>query len=175
MKYATKMGSGVTIYIQSFIKTGSDIQKLIGRDLQIQRQHRDCCQPRLGKLQATSPLLVVRVWSPAQGVLREMEYIYHPNMLQLLVGGSRKTPSCKLSGLQTRGGDAEVMEGTQDYNRKGILFQPHHYRHVLHGGAPRQDRGAAAASDTSGGSGGSLRPYQSTNSRQQVSQFRLLM
>jgi hypothetical protein len=29
MKYAFKMGSGVMIYIPSFIKTGSAIQKLI--------------------------------------------------------------------------------------------------------------------------------------------------
>jgi hypothetical protein len=34
MKYAVEMGSGVTIYIPSFIKTGSGIQKLIGVDSQ---------------------------------------------------------------------------------------------------------------------------------------------
>jgi hypothetical protein len=44
-----------------------------------------------------------------------------------------------------------VAEDTQDYNGKGILFQPHHSRNVLRGGAPRQDRGTAAVSDTSGG------------------------
>jgi hypothetical protein len=36
-----------------------------------------------------------------------------------------KTPSCQLSGLQTcEGGDAEkeFAEDTQDYNRKGVLF-----------------------------------------------------
>jgi hypothetical protein len=78
-------------------------------------------------------------------------------MLQLSVGGRRKTPSRKLSGLQTReGGDSEeeVAEDTQDYNGEGVLFQPHHSRHVLRGGFPRQDRGtAAAAPDTSDGSG----------------------
>jgi hypothetical protein len=31
MKYAVEMGSGVMIYIQSFIKTGSGIQNLIHR------------------------------------------------------------------------------------------------------------------------------------------------
>jgi hypothetical protein len=31
MKYAVEMGSGVMIYIPSFIKTGSGIQKLIRR------------------------------------------------------------------------------------------------------------------------------------------------
>jgi hypothetical protein len=31
MKYAIEMGSGAVIYIPSFIKTGSGIQKLIGR------------------------------------------------------------------------------------------------------------------------------------------------
>jgi hypothetical protein len=30
MKYAVEMGSGAMIYIPSFIKTGSGIQKLIG-------------------------------------------------------------------------------------------------------------------------------------------------
>jgi hypothetical protein len=30
MKYAVEMGSGAMIYIPSFIKIGSDIQKLIG-------------------------------------------------------------------------------------------------------------------------------------------------
>jgi hypothetical protein len=30
MKYAIEMGSGAMIYIPSFIKTGSGIQKLIG-------------------------------------------------------------------------------------------------------------------------------------------------
>jgi hypothetical protein len=30
MKYSVEMGSGATIYIPSFIKTVSDIQKLIG-------------------------------------------------------------------------------------------------------------------------------------------------
>jgi hypothetical protein len=71
-------------------------------------------------------------------------------------GGQKKIPSRQLSGLQTpEGGDAEkeVIEDTQDYNGKGVLFQPHHCRHVLRGSTPRQDRGTAAASDTSGGSG----------------------
>jgi hypothetical protein len=52
-----------------------------------------------------------------------------------------------------RAAEKEVAENTQDYNRKGVLFEPHHSRHVLHGGALRQDRGMAAVSDTSGGSG----------------------
>jgi hypothetical protein len=38
MKYAVKMGSGAMIYIPSFIKFGSDIQKLVGRRLQ---KHKD--------------------------------------------------------------------------------------------------------------------------------------
>jgi hypothetical protein len=32
MKYATEVGSGAVIYIPSFIKIGSGIQKLVGRD-----------------------------------------------------------------------------------------------------------------------------------------------
>jgi hypothetical protein len=39
MKYAVEAGSGVMIYIPSFIKIGSGIQKLIGGDTQ--RQHGD--------------------------------------------------------------------------------------------------------------------------------------
>jgi hypothetical protein len=38
MKYAVEMGSGAMIYIPSFIKIGSGIQKLIGR---IHRKHGD--------------------------------------------------------------------------------------------------------------------------------------
>jgi hypothetical protein len=67
---------------------------------------------------------------------REREYIFHPTMLKLPVGGRRKIPSLQLSGLQTReGGDAEkeVREGIKDYKWKGVLFQPHHSRHVLRG------------------------------------------
>jgi hypothetical protein len=36
MEYAVDMGSGSVIYIPSFIKTGSDIQKLIGWGFQRQ-------------------------------------------------------------------------------------------------------------------------------------------
>jgi hypothetical protein len=31
MKYVVKMGTGAMIYVPSFIKIGSDVQKLIGR------------------------------------------------------------------------------------------------------------------------------------------------
>jgi hypothetical protein len=41
MKYATEMGSGVMINIPGFIKIGSAIQKLIGRDIKSQRRHGD--------------------------------------------------------------------------------------------------------------------------------------
>jgi hypothetical protein len=34
MKYGVEVGSGAMIYISSFIKTGSNIQKLIGLDSQ---------------------------------------------------------------------------------------------------------------------------------------------
>jgi hypothetical protein len=40
MKYAVEMGSGVMIYIPSFIKIGSRIQNLIGREY-TDRQHED--------------------------------------------------------------------------------------------------------------------------------------
>jgi hypothetical protein len=41
MKYAVKMWSCALIYIPSFIKIGSGIQKLIRRDSQTHRQHGD--------------------------------------------------------------------------------------------------------------------------------------
>jgi hypothetical protein len=43
MKYAVKMGSGSVVYIPSFIKIGSGIQKLMrgGGDSQTYRQHDD--------------------------------------------------------------------------------------------------------------------------------------
>jgi hypothetical protein len=77
----------------------------------------------------------------------EREYIFHLNMLQLSVGGKRKPSSSKLSGLQTCEGDAEkeVAEDNQDYDGEGALFQPHHSRHVLRGGAPRHDKGNSSS------------------------------
>jgi hypothetical protein len=41
MKYAVEMDSGAMIYIPSFIKIDSAIQKLIGRDSQIHIQNGD--------------------------------------------------------------------------------------------------------------------------------------
>jgi hypothetical protein len=39
MKYAVEMGSGAMTYTSSFIKTSSEIQKLMGGDSQTHRQH----------------------------------------------------------------------------------------------------------------------------------------
>jgi hypothetical protein len=41
MKYAAEMGSGIMIYISSFIKIGSGIQKLIRRNKQTHRLQGD--------------------------------------------------------------------------------------------------------------------------------------
>jgi hypothetical protein len=41
MNYSVEMGSGGMIYIPSFIKIGSAIQKLIGGNTQTHRQHGD--------------------------------------------------------------------------------------------------------------------------------------
>jgi hypothetical protein len=41
MKYTAEMGSGGTIYIPSFIKAGSGIQKLIEGDTDTQTDGRD--------------------------------------------------------------------------------------------------------------------------------------
>jgi hypothetical protein len=40
MKYGVEMGSGVMVYIPSFINIGSGIEKLIGWDTQTLRQHK---------------------------------------------------------------------------------------------------------------------------------------
>jgi hypothetical protein len=39
--YAAEMGSGAMIYIPSFMKIGSDIQKLTREDIQTHRQEED--------------------------------------------------------------------------------------------------------------------------------------
>jgi hypothetical protein len=52
VKYAIEMGSGATINIPIFIKTGSGIQKLIGGRLHRGRQHGD----------RTGLLLFVKIW-----------------------------------------------------------------------------------------------------------------
>jgi hypothetical protein len=106
-------------------------------------------RPRLGKLQATSPLFVVPGRPTAQGNKSST-----PACCKLPFGERRESPSRQLSGLQTReGGNAEkkVAENNQDYNGKGVLLRPHHPR-CVRGGAPRQQR---AASDTPGVSGSS--------------------
>jgi hypothetical protein len=41
MKYAVEMGSGATIYIPGFARTGSSTENLIARDSQTHRQHGD--------------------------------------------------------------------------------------------------------------------------------------
>jgi hypothetical protein len=41
MKYAIEMGPSAMIYIPSFVKIGSGIQKLIGGDMQKHRQRGD--------------------------------------------------------------------------------------------------------------------------------------
>jgi hypothetical protein len=41
MKYVVEMDSGAMIYVPSFIKIGSGIQKLIGGDSQTKREYGD--------------------------------------------------------------------------------------------------------------------------------------
>jgi hypothetical protein len=45
MKYAIEMNSDAMMYISSFMKTGSAIQKLVGRDAQTYRQHEERIGP----------------------------------------------------------------------------------------------------------------------------------
>jgi hypothetical protein len=42
MKYAVVIGSSVMIHIPSFMKTGSDMQKLVGVEGFADTQHGDC-------------------------------------------------------------------------------------------------------------------------------------
>jgi hypothetical protein len=86
-------------------------------------------------------------------------------MLQLPVGERRKTASRQLSGMQAREGgtpEKEVPEDTQNRNRKGVFFCPHHPRRLLRGGTPRQRRSA-------GPSGTPRSNGRSTSSRKTVS------
>jgi hypothetical protein len=46
-----------------------------------------------------------------------------------------------------------AVKEVADYKGKCVLFQPHNSKPALRGGALKQDRGAAATSDKSGGSG----------------------
>jgi hypothetical protein len=41
MKYSVEMGSGVMIYMSSFMKIGSGIQKFIGQDTETHSEHGD--------------------------------------------------------------------------------------------------------------------------------------
>jgi hypothetical protein len=69
------------------------------------------------------------------------QYSIDTDMLQLQVDGRRGTSSLQLSRLQAgQGKDAKekVAESAQDYIGKGVLFQPHHPRTTLRGGATQQ-------------------------------------
>jgi hypothetical protein len=76
-------------------------------------------------------------------------YVIDTDMLQLQVGGRRGTSSLQLSMLQAcQGRDAKekFAESTQDYSGKGVFFQPHHPRTILHGSATQQHTATVAAS-----------------------------
>ena len=62
-------------------------------------------------------------------------------------------PIIVAADMRRRKSEKQIAEDTQNYNGKAVLFRHHHARRVLRGGAPRQDRGTAATSDTSGSSG----------------------
>jgi hypothetical protein len=78
MKYAAKMGSGAMLYIASFIKTGSDIQKLMGGDTQTHRQQGDLMSSLLFFQNTESRLktgifVTVFPWFPTNPVSMDME------------------------------------------------------------------------------------------------------
>jgi hypothetical protein len=76
MKYATEMGSSAMIYILSFTKIGSGIQKLTVRDSQTHRQHGDLIslflffQNKESRLK-NDPLSTVHHGRPNTAFLRE--------------------------------------------------------------------------------------------------------
>jgi hypothetical protein len=79
--------------------------------------------------------------SPAEGMPGKGQYSIHTDMLQLLVGGRSGASSLQLSRLRARQGreaKEKVTESAKDYNGKEVLFQPHHPRTVLRGGATQQ-------------------------------------
>jgi hypothetical protein len=138
--------------------------------------------PHLGKLRATSPLLVVRGLSPVQGVPQEREYIFHPNMLQLSVGGRRKPPSRQLSRLQTRRRRLRkrIRRGHPGLQRGGRSLPTSPLQ-----ACPSRQRSQARQRSSSSlkhirwhwqvPPQWSLRPYPKKNTRQQASQFGPLM
>jgi hypothetical protein len=84
------------------------------------------------------------------------QYSIDTDMLQVQVGVRRWTSSLQLSRLQVRQGrDAKekVAESAQVYNGRDVLFQPHHPRSILRGGATQQHSATAAASATLIGTG----------------------
>jgi hypothetical protein len=71
------------------------------------------------------------------------QYSIDTDMLKLQVGGWRGTPSLQLSRLQARqdtDAKEKVAETAQDYNGKGVLFQPYHPRIILRGGTEQQQQ-----------------------------------
>jgi hypothetical protein len=54
-----------------------------------------------------------------------------------------------LKACQGRDVKEKIAESAQDYNGKGVLFQPHHPRTILRGGAMQQHKTAAAAASAS--------------------------
>jgi hypothetical protein len=96
----------------------------------------------LGKLQATSTLLLVYEQPPAQGLSRGRKPFFNTDMLQLPAGRSRDSTSLQLSGLREYEGrdvKKEIQVNTQDYNWKDCL-KIYHPNYVLCSGASRQLR-----------------------------------
>jgi hypothetical protein len=72
-----------------------------------------------GKLQATSPLLVVWEQPPAQRLSREREPFFNTDMLQLPPSRRKDSTFFQLSGLHAckrRDAKKEVQKKTQDYD-----------------------------------------------------------
>jgi hypothetical protein len=134
-----------------------------------------------GQTAKTSPLLVVRRGSPAQGVPREREYINHPNMLQMSVGGRRKPIPQNIGAADSRRRRCRTRSRRRHLRlqREGcsLLNSPIQARH---------SRRHSEARKTNSNSlrhirwqvlplwnPGSLWPCRNKNSRKQVSQFGL--
>jgi hypothetical protein len=114
MRYTVEMGSGGMIYIPSFIKTGSGIQKLVGQDTQT--QGRAIAQAVSRWLPTAAARVRARVWScgicgrqcgAGAGFLRVLRFplpIFIPPI-------SPQSPSSIIWGLYNRPEVAAVPSG----------------------------------------------------------------
>jgi hypothetical protein len=75
----------------------------------------------------------------------------------------------RLQARQGQDAKEKVAESAQDYNGKGVLFQPYHPKTVLPSGPTQQHTATAAVSAALSCTGLHPVPWSLTNSKYQVS------